>query len=364
MIKQLSLINFRNYRNQKILFDSGINILVGENGHGKTNLLEAIYFLSFLRSFRTSSIQTVKQIGSKGFYLAAELQCLDKWNRLLEIEYLTKRSLKIDNLPIFKSSEFVGQIRPVVFSHDDIKLISDSSGIRRKFVDILLSSHDKNNLLILQKYIIALRSRNAALRSEKIDISVISAFEPLLAEYAQEIINKRSCILEKISKKAERILKTIKGKNYSFNIKYVSKLKSKNISFDYILENIASERERDIKRGYSGLGPHNDDIEFIFNNKNLKNFGSLGQCRLATLCLKMAEIELLIEKNDEKNVVVLVDDVTGELDTKSKDSFFETVSKAEQLFFTFTKFNKAESYFKDASVYNVFNGNIELKEKK
>jgi len=357
MIKKLSLVNFRNYRNQTISFDSGINILAGENGQGKTNLLEAVYFLAFLRSFRTSSIQSIKKIGSKGFYLSAELHCLNKWNRLLEIEYLTKRGLKIDNLPVLKSSEFIRQIRPVVFSHDDIKLISDSSGIRRKFVDILLSSRDKNYLLILQKYIKALRSRNAALRNDKIDISVISAFEPLLAEYALEIINNRFHVLEKISNKADKILKAIKGNNYSFNIKYISKLKSEP-SFDYILENIILERERDIKRGYSGLGPHSDDIEFTFNNKNLKNYGSLGQCRLAVLCLKMAEIELLLENDDEKNVVVLIDDVTGELDSKTKDSFFETVSKVKQLFFTFTKFDRSESYFNDAAIYKISDGNI------
>jgi DNA replication and repair protein RecF len=358
MIKKLSLLNFRNYRNQTISFDSGINILVGENGQGKTNLLEAVYFLAFLRSFRTSSIQSIKQIGSKGFYLASELHCLNKWNRLLEIEYLSKRRLKIDNLPVFKSSEFIRHIRPVVFSSDDIKLISDSSGIRRKSVDILLSASDKNYLLILQKYITALRSRNAALRDDKIDISVISAFEPLLAEFALEIINSRHRVLENISNKADKILKTIKGDNYSFNIKYISKLYSKNMSFDNILENIILERERDIRRGYSGLGPHSDDIEFIFNNKNLKNFGSLGQCRLAVLCIKMAEIELLLENDNEKNVVVLIDDVTGELDTRTKDSFFETVSKVKQLFFTFTKFNKSESYFNDAAVHKISDGKI------
>ena len=358
MIKNLSLVNFRNYLNQTISFDSGVNILVGENGQGKTNLLEAIYFLAFLRSFRTSWIQSVKKIGSKGFYLAAELQSLDKWNRLLEIEYLAKRSLKIDNLPIFKSSEFVRQIRPVVFSSDDIKLISDSSGIRRKFIDILLSARDKGYLLILQKYIIALRSRNIALRNDKIDISVISAFEPLLAEFALEIIKSRQCVLERISNKADRILKSIKGNNYSFKIKYISKLKLENISFEYILENINLERERDIKRGYSGLGPQSDDIEFIFNDKNLRNFGSLGQCRLAVLCLKMAEIELLLENDDDKNVVALIDDVTGELDSGTKDSFFETVSKVKQIFFTFTKFDKSDLYFKDAAVYKISDGNI------
>ena len=94
MIKQLSLSNFRNYKKQTIYFGPDVNILVGENGQGKTNILEAIYFLAFLRSFRTSSIQSIKRIGSKGFSVAAELQLVEKWNKLLEVEYLTKRSLK------------------------------------------------------------------------------------------------------------------------------------------------------------------------------------------------------------------------------------------------------------------------------
>ena len=177
-----------------------------------------------------------------------------------------------------------------------------------------------------------------------------------MAEYALEIINNRYRIMKIISEKADKLLKTIKGHSYSLELKYISKLKLKKISLDYILDNIVSERERDIKRGYSGVGPHVDDIEFIFNNKNLRSFGSLGQCRLTVLCLKMAEIEVMLENDDQKNVIALIDDVTGELDSKTKDSFFETISKVKQHFFTFTKFNKSESYFNNAVINKISNG--------
>ncbi len=358
MIKQLNLVNFRNYQNQRINFDSGINVLVGENGQGKTNILEAIYFLAFLRSFRTSSISSIKKIGTKGFCLSGELLTEAKWNKLIEIEYTGKRSLKIDNIPVYKSSDFVRQIKPVVFTHDDIKLISDTSGTRRKFIDILLSANDKNYLLTLQKYIIALRSRNAVLRSEKVDFSIIAAFEPLLAKYAADIILTRFKTLKTISEKADRILKTIKGEKFSLEIKYFSKIKLEDVNSEHILELFQKERERDIKRKYTGSGPHTDDIELIFNNKNLKNYGSLGQCRLAVLCLKMAELEILIEKNKNDKVIALVDDVTGELDKKTKESFFKILNKVNQTFFTFTHFDRDEEYFKMSSIYQISNGSV------
>lgn len=358
MINKLVLSDFRNYKDITVDFDATINLLVGENGQGKTNLLEAIYFIAYLRSFRTSNLSTLKRIGTKGFYIASEIKSENSWNKLLETEYYIQKSLRIDHLPIYKSSEFIGKIKPIIFSSTDIRLISDTSRIRRRFLDMTLSSLDKNYLFILQQYMKALRSRNAVLRNHQIDVSLVAAFEPILAEYAVIIIQKRLQLLKELVNKADYTLKKIKGDSYSLNVKYISKLKIKDITIDYIHNTIVAERERDTKRKYSGIGPHMDDIEFSLNGKDLKSFGSLGQWRLIVLCLKMAETEIITANDSDDRVIALVDDVTGELDSVTKDSFFKTLSSVNQLFFTLTKYDKTETYFKNASIYNISDGNV------
>ncbi|HJO94244.1 MAG TPA: DNA replication and repair protein RecF [Victivallales bacterium] len=356
MISKILLSNFRNYQNQVIDINSKINVLVGENGQGKTNLLESIYFLAFLRSFRTSNIQYLKKIGSKGFYIAAQIAA-NGWEKFIEAEFLYKKNLRIDNIQVSKSSNFVGQIRPIVFTHEDIKLVSGSSRVRRKYIDILLSSLDRNYLIILQNYIRALKSRNILLRKKNKDISHISAYEPILAKFAVQILHYRYSIIDKLSLKSDLIIKEIKGNANDFNIKYISKIKNELISEEYISELLKSERDKDILRGYTGVGPHLDDFDFFLNNKNLKHFGSIGQARLASLSLKMGEIELITDNNPEYNVIALVDDVSGELDEKTKDEFYKTISKVNQLFFTFTRYDE-ESYFKNATKFSVFEGKL------
>jgi DNA replication and repair protein RecF len=356
MIKKILLSNFRNYQNQVIDINSKINILVGENGQGKTNLLESIYFLAFLRSFRTSKVQYLKKIGSKGFYIAAKVEAKG-WEKFIEVEFLYKKNLRIDNIQVPKSSNFVGQIRPIVFTHEDIKLISGSSKLRRRYIDILLSSLDRNYLIILQNYIRALKSRNILLRKVNKDISHITAYEPILSKFAVQILKYRYSIIDKLSLKSDLIIKEIKGKANDFNIKYISKIKNEYVSEEYISELLKSERNKDILRGYTGIGPHLDDFDFFLNDKNLKHFGSIGQARLASLSLKMGEIELVTENNPEYNVIALIDDVSGELDEKTKDEFYKSISKVNQVFFTFTKYDE-ESYFKNAAKFNVFGGKL------
>jgi DNA replication and repair protein RecF len=221
----------------------------------------------------------------------------------------------------------------------------------------LLSSLDLNYLIILQNYIRALKSRNSLLRKRNNDTSHIAAYEPILAKFAAQILIYRYSIIDKLSLKSDLIIKEIKGSVNDFSIKYISKIKNKHVSEEYILKLLKLERNKDILRGYTGVGPHLDDFEFFLNDKNLKNFGSIGQARLASLSLKMGEIELITENNPEYNVIALIDDVSGELDGRTKDEFYKSISKVNQVFFTFTKYDE-ESYFKNAAKFNVSDGKL------
>ena len=359
MIKQLSLGDFRNYQRQEFPCANAVNILVGDNGQGKTNILEAIYFLAYLRSFRGASVQNLSRFGAKGFSLAAKLDTGAGWERRLEVDYFEKRSLRLDGQAVAKSSDFARQLKAVVFQHEDLNLVTGVGVDRRRFFDVFLCSLDTPYLLWLKDYVVALKSRNAALRSPRPSTALVAAFGPVLAENAVKILSERSRTVELLSAKAAAFFREIKGDGFDFQIRHVSRAVRKDL--DFLLDAYLNDIGKDIRNGFTGVGPHLDDYDFLLDGKPLRKFGSLGQCRLAALCLKMAAIDVIIGSNGAAaNVVALVDDVTGELDQRTKDAFFRVMKGVEQAFFTFTKFDREEDYFSGAGLYKVCNGKIEF----
>ncbi|MCF7889484.1 MAG: AAA family ATPase, partial [Victivallales bacterium] len=167
MLKQISLFNFRNYQDLCLNTDSDSIVLYGDNGQGKTNFLEAVYYLAFLRSFRISSIRSLKRITTNGFYVSGLISLKNcSWDRKIEVEYINnRRRLKIDNLPVRKSADFIRYIKPVIFSYEDINIITGSSKLRRRYIDIFISSIDYEYFSALREYTVALKSRNALLKN-------------------------------------------------------------------------------------------------------------------------------------------------------------------------------------------------------
>ncbi len=357
MIRRLILSNFRNYKQAEISFNSQNIVFTGRNGQGKTNILEAVFFLSVLRSFRTSKTGDLKKIGENSFYLGAEIR-KDKWNELIEVKYgeNSSRKLSIDNSPVLKASEFINQIKTVIFSPEDINIVTSYSGIRRKFMDILISVADPLYLNALRDYSIALKNRNALLRTHEADLQSMDAYEDIMAENSFKIITERQKYKDILIKEVNKLLTDLSNKNI-FNIRYSSEIK--NISKDFIKNKFYNERSRDFKRGFTGFGPQSDEFEMFFSNKLMRNFSSTGQCRLISLCLKMAKLNILCEnKNSElENVLVLVDDVTGELDEVMRTMFFKVISRAGQAFFTFTE-KPDFDFFEDCEYYKIIDGTI------
>jgi len=357
MIKRLLLNNFRNYKQAEISFNSQNIVFTGRNGQGKTNLLEAVFFLSVLRSFRTSKSGDLKKIGNDSFYLGAEIE-KNKWNEFIEVRYGENgsRKLSIDNFPVLKGSEFINRIRTVVFSPEDINIVNSYSGIRRKFMDILISVIDPLYLNALKDYSVALKNRNALLRGSEADLQSMDVYEDIMAEKSFKIINERRKYKEILIFEVNKLLTALSNKNI-FDIRYSSEIK--NISKDFLKNKFYTERTRDFKRGFTGFGPQSDEFELFFSNKLMRNFASTGQCRLISLCLKMAKFNILCQnKNSElENVLVLVDDVTGELDEMMREMFFKVISRAGQAFFTFTE-KPDFDFFKDCEYYKISDATI------
>ncbi len=356
MIKKVQLYNFRGYENLKFETDNSLNVLIGKNGQGKTNFLESIYFLSILRSFRTSKIKEVKRIGTAGFAINAKIKDKNDWNTQLDVEYYERRKLKIDEVNVSKASEFIKQIKTVVFSPDDIRIVTDNSSTRRRFLDMMICIDDQKYMFLLNDYQKALQSRNKVLRGTQ-DVNTVKAYEPLLAENGCKISEYR---LRYIKLLEEKIIELLPEKYQDNDLKIKYKTHEEVFDTGQYLIKLDKDRDRDIQRGYTGFGIQNDDFDFIYKNKNLRQFGSNGQCRIMSLCLKMAKVKIFSEHEGEENeVVVLVDDVTGDLDDETRHYFFNIISKTKQRFFTFTSKPKDE-YFADAAFYKVEDNKIDL----
>jgi len=353
MIRKIALSDFRNYSKLSLTFDSKLNLIIGENGQGKTNLLEAIYYLSFLRSFRTNQADFVRKTGSSSFHIFGEI-FYQEYKKELQIFSRDKKLLKIDGNFVTKASDFIGFLKPVIFTHDDIRLITCSARTRRRYLDILLSSVDKSYLNELHNYLLALKSRNSLLKSNNREEHLISAYEPILAKYGKKIIEARYAIISVLQERANYLLKKIKGDSFSLQLDYHSRIKLNQNTQEGIIDILNSERDKDKARTYTGIGPHMDDISISLNGKNLKYYGSVGQCRIAALCIKMAEAEIIAEKESSSSIA-LIDDVTGELDTKTKDAFYNVTDKFGQIFYTFTRYSD-ESVFNNASIFYVSEG--------
>ncbi len=357
MIKRIVLNNFRNYCRADIAFTEKLNVFIGRNGQGKSNLLEAIFFICSLRSFRTAQIRDLRYIGQKKFSVGAEIK-RSEWSEQLDIEVseLGQRLLKRDGSPVSRASEFIKYMKAVAFAPDDINIINGSSIHRRRFMDMFISMMEPEYLAALHEYSLALKSRNAALKTQR-NLKVAKAFEPALAARGSYIITTRIRYSHILERKVEELLRQFFTDTTSFQIKY--RFCANTDKYEQYLHCFELERDKELRRGYGGFGPHLDDFDLNYNQKILRTYGSSGQCRLTALCLKMAEINLLTESSGASNIIVLIDDVTGELDAVTKSAFFKVINQAGQIFFTFTEY-PADDYFSQAAYFNIENGECKV----
>ena len=211
-------------------------------------------------------------------------------------------------------------------------------------------------LTALQNYQTALKSRNALLRSHKSDINMIKAYETILAQNGVVITQYRKEYIIILETEIRKLLNEFKEGEIDFSIRY--KIQFGSDSLETYQTRLDTDRSKDMHRGQTTFGPQVDDFEIFLNKKLLRNFGSTGQCRLISLCLKMAKVNIFsMNQQNRSSLIVLVDDVTGELDKQTKSSFYKVINKAEQAFFTFTE-TPEDEYFDNAEVFNIDNGNV------
>jgi len=328
IVNGLSLSNFRNYIAARLDFSAGINVLIGENAQGKTNILEAVRYVSLGRSHRTRNDDELINWQNRQAHAGVDFSRRGVENRL-EF-FLTRKErpkIMVNSHPV-THGELIGSLNTVLFSPEDLYLIKGAPVLRRRFLDSEISQASPGYYRELIKYNRLLNQRDRLLkdiREKKATENLLDAWEPQLAVGAALVVSKRLEAVDRLNRIAGEMQKFISGTKETLEIGY--NLEGKNGS---ISENLAAwyenelikARERDIWRGHTGIGPHHDDIYIMVNGVNLRSFGSQGQQRTAILALKLAELNFLREETGEYPVLLL-DDVMSELDGDRRQKLLE-----------------------------------------
>lgn len=342
-IESVTLKNFRNYEDKTVDFKDGLNIVIGKNASGKTNLLESVYCSGIGKSPRTNKAREMIRWGSDNAYIKVILK--KQYSRHI-VEYFIdsadKKIIKIDSIPLVKQSEILGMLNIVFFSPDEMKLIKESPQERRKFSDISLSQQNKKYLFSLSKYNNILAQRNKLLKESR-DIKALPemlyGWDVQLAEYGAYIIAKRYEFVEKIQVFAKKIHSEITDEKENLELEYESNVergetdKMKERFFQKLRANL----EKDMNLLYTSFGSHRDDIAIKINGIDVRKYGSQGQQRTVALSLKLAEIYLFESEVGEKPVLLL-DDVLSELDASRRQKLME-LSSGLQTIITCTDFD-------------------------
>ena len=335
IIKNLSVRNFRNHLKADLEFSPGLNLIVGKNASGKTNIAEAIYYLSLARSFR--GVEDEDIINRKCEYSQIDSTVIEGESKRNIRILITKkgRSVLVNGKKVSKLSDLTKCVNVLLFEPKDVMLFRGSPKERRNFLDINLSKQFPIYLEYISRYEKVLRQRNEVLKSQNIDQKLLESTTELLVKYAGPIINYRAMFIKDINDILIKITRTLTGAKDKIEISYRPFV---NMSTDYqkdAMDAYNRALENDLKHKATSVGIHREDISVSLNGREIGTFGSQGENRLVALALKLSPY-FLIKDKDKKPVVVL-DDVMSELDKNHHAQLIKFLRKFEQVFITDTK---------------------------
>lgn len=359
-LETLDIQHFRNYKQTSLSFHHGLNVFLGQNAQGKTNILESIYFLALTRSHRTRTDKDLLQFQEKNLSVSGLLH-RSTGKLPLDIELTDSgRITKVNHLKQSRLSDYIGHMNVVLFAPEDLQLIKGGPALRRKFLDVELGQIKPIYLSDLSHYNHILKQRNTYLKnSEKVDVNYLSVLDYQLAEYGSKVIQHRIEFLEKLQNYAQAKHLDISQEKEVLSLSYDSTIKfTDDINLvDVFLTELERCRKRDLFKKNTGIGPHRDDISFFINGMNA-HFGSQGQHRSLVLSLKLAEIELMKEVTREYPILLL-DDVMSELDNDRQIKLLQTISDKIQTFITTTSLEHLHTLPEQLKIFQVSNGKIQ-----
>ena len=355
-VKKLKLINYRNYENLEIDLGKHVNVFMGDNAQGKTNILEAIYYCGFAKSHRTSKDKELINWNGDISFISVSV-AKDRLDKKIDINILKdgKKVIRVNSIKINKIGELFGTFNVVMFSPEDLKIIKDSPGVRRKFIDMELCRLDSKYYYNLVQYNKVMNERNIVLKNKNLDLDMLDIYDLQLAKFGSYIIEKRLSYLESLNKYSEDIHKDITSGKEIIEFKYNSTIKNLNNIQDEFYETLIKNRKRDVDKGITSHGPHRDDFSVYINNVDTKSFGSQGQQRTAVLTMKFASLRIIKEITGEYPVLLL-DDVLSELDFNRKRYILKSINDIQTII-TCTGIEDLGDYLnKDSKLFKVKEG--------
>ncbi len=350
----IRLQNFRNIEFADVEFDEACVWIYGNNAQGKTNLLEAVGLLNALRSFRTSATDTLIKSGEKQANLLASTQSQQHGECVVELSLGQTKTISIDGEKVTKLADFLGKFPTLAITNEDVKLLRGSPEIRRKDMDMFISSIDAQYFESLRRYHRALVQRNALLRENSRDKSLFEAFEFDMAEHATNVLQKRKIYLDELANIASEKYATLSAESLeqaAIKLKPNCEANSQEDFQRLFREN----RESDIEKRTTQKGVHRDDFKIKIDDKDAKLYASEGQQKSGAIAIRLAQFDML-KKYLANEPVMLCDDILGELDASRRERFWASTSPTAQIIATATE--PPTNATKHWKIINAKNGNF------
>lgn len=358
-IKNLELLNFRNYSSLKIDFDEKLNLIYGNNGEGKTNIVEAIFLLAYTKSFRTSNDKYMIKFKEQLLRVSGNIIKNNMKDNYAIIIDSDGKTVKINNDVCKRLSDYISKINVILFSRDDLNLIKDSPNTRRKNINIDISGFNNLYLKKLTIYNKLLKQRNTYLKSLYMNGNLpkdyLNILTNNLVKVGKEIYNIRMDYINNINTYLQGKYISISGNNL-LKLNYISEFKE---SEEKILQKYRSIYSKELQFGKTLLGIHHDDYVFELNEMNIKNFGSEGQQKNAIIAYKLALIEYL--KTINIKPIFILDDMFSELDMNKINNIFNLLDTDLQVFITTTEIDNIQTeILNNSKKIHIDNGTIEV----
>ena len=335
ILKHLELRNFRSYDSLSLDFGPSVNEVVGPNGVGKSNLAEAIHYLSLARSWRTSDDRLLIKDGKDEATILAEIEEGPLHREVGITIGKDKKKITLNGKPLRRLSELSRLVNVIVFSPADVPLFLGSPGERRGFLDLSISKQSLDYFTLIGRYDKLLKERNAALKMAKIDDRLVDVLTEQMIEVSYPLIKLRALYIAELNRVLPGILNKLKGPGNVAELIYRPFVKADENFIENARNAFYRAKESDYRHHTTSVGPHREDFSFLLNGKDIADYGSQGENRIAVLSLKMAPFSL-IEDEGRKPILVL-DDVYSELDREHADRLGEYLGELKQVFITATK---------------------------
>lgn len=364
-LTKISLVNFRNYSKCNIKLNNKVNIFIGNNAQGKTNILESIYVLALTKSYRTNYDETLKKKGSDSYKIKGEVKIGKYYKELSILVSNNEKKVFVNDTNIKKISDYVSNLNVILFSPEDVETIKGSPSLRRDLLNIEMSQLYQQYIKNYNEYNKILKMRNDYLKllytNSLCDYRYLDILTDNLADRAAYIYKERIDFINKINSNITNIYKNLTSKD-ELIIEYDSNIDIKEKSIEQIKtdlkEKYKKNQNKEVTAGMTLYGPHRDDFKFLINGNDIKNFGSQGQQKMAMIAFKLSEISIFEEVTKTKPILLL-DDIFSELDKTKRNKLIEYINNDIQVIITSNDtVGISKKLLENSKIFKIDNANI------